>query len=234
MNGFLFTDVSKKINDSMNTLKQNKIDSNYCVYSNIIDLYKVFDKTYDKFNQYNNLIHLNWKGQKMNIGEIQNTLAHAVLNPSSLYFMYNNYFKFLLAAAYIEIHTFYKQTGAHDNVEKIYTFFKSWPKVFLKRFEKIINHIKTFILYNTDNNEKNIKIQDIEDQQLIVHFEELGVSMTLSNVKTDFSNTSTQKNIDKIFYFADSVNHYYVTNCVYGEWEFKIPNAEIRREVIID
>lgn len=187
-----------------------------CKYSSVRRaLFAEFENAYGGFEQYDGAVRLNWKGQKMSIGDIQRAVARAVIDPSAVYGMYDQFFKFSLASVCYEA---YRACG-RDDVASYAFRFGSWPKKFANTFGEIANSVTAFTAEccsgGGGGNEK--RARNVWRDRFISEFQKIGVSLDLSEPDDASSNVSSARSkIDRIFDFADTVGRNYSNNCVYG------------------
>lgn len=183
--GLIFTSVRSEIVDSRSKIIQFMSDKrlNYStrIYNSIFDISGVFDSL--NFSMYDNVIKVNWNGEKNSAGEINKSIMHGISSPYKINSLYHVYYKFSLAVVYYEVCKFYeKKPTSNLEFDRLVERLESgFPIV----FEGIIFSIKKLIsLHTAEDSVQKTNIADI-NSEIDMQFVELGISVEITRATSD-------------------------------------------------
>lgn len=167
--------------------KREKFD-----FMSLNELFRTYKDNCEKYESYKNTITLEWKGQRVNIGEIYENISATVVRPFYFYAFFDVFFKFFIATIYYEIHEFRRVNDpkiARNDCEGFKMFVEKilsetqFPAAFLK----LINHLKQILLsthqqWCDDNNIEKLSIDDTE-RAIAEKLGEMGIFINFQNPK---------------------------------------------------
>lgn len=182
-------------------------------YSRIRSLFEKFHNKFGVFEQYEQIIKLNWKGGKHSIGDISKSLQFALLSPFNLYALYDVYLKVSFAILFYETYAVkdIKIKGKNNDT----MLWKLYPEVFPKSFEEIANFFNEFTNYyyskSYDRGPINI---DAVETKIFKQLEKFGISMDLTqsnqSLRPDESLKKAYSHSKEMLFFIN-----YVLDCYY-------------------
>lgn len=179
-------------------------------YSSLEDFYEnhIYNK-YSRFAWYNTKIEFYWRGQKKHFGEIYEYVTSAVLSSFYLYEIYDYYFKFLVAALYLEINQFLTYKSYKMSEKDCGVFYKELTIDFsgylcLKKFDNIFNTIDKYMNSIRDDfckkskdNTPAPKKEDLEEK-IASQFKDFGVCTTLDKLKSTEKDSKSPAKTSKL------------------------------------
>lgn len=221
--------INDEIRGSINLMPNTSTNNVNCKYLSMRSLSDLLISS--QFYRYDDVINLNWKGEKRSVGYIIHCMMNAVISPSAVYSLYDVYLKFSLAVVYFEVYNRYEKK--YNNL--IFTQVKDITKLISTVFTKVILNIDALMDYlvvpqkyipwtlviKLTNEIKN----QFETIGIFLQLKELiptncNTNISAVNDDTDQQMTSdfntTLKNINSLCFFTEKVNEHVSNNCLYG------------------